>query len=104
MAVHTFLKESDRGSHVVIQTDSLSSAQVFRSGRGRNKVLLDCARQLWMVQALLDVRITYEHISGESNCLADALSRMHLGHPYIDRSVALSRSLELRIFEPATLQ
>lgn len=31
-----------------------------------------------MVQALLDIRITYLHISGAENNLADALSRMHL--------------------------
>lgn len=31
-----------------------------------------------MLQALLDVDITYEHIRGEMNVFADALSRRHL--------------------------
>lgn len=34
IAAHTFLGERDRGSHIVIESDSLSSVQVFKSGRG----------------------------------------------------------------------
>lgn len=84
VAVHTFLTERDRGSHITIHSDSLSSVQVFRTGRGRNPILLDCARHLWMAQAILDVTITYQHVKGEDNSIADALSRLHLGTKYRD--------------------
>lgn len=81
-AVYTFVSNADRGSHILVKSDSLSSVQVFQSGRGRNKVLLDCARHLWMCQALLDIRISYAHITGQDNIIADSLSRMHISRVY----------------------
>lgn len=49
IAIHTMLSECDRGSNIVVRSDSMSAVQIFATGRGRNRVLLDCARSLWMV-------------------------------------------------------
>lgn len=88
VAAHTFLTEADRGAHISVYCDNLVCVHMFRSGRGRNKILLEAARALWMVQAILDVSITYHHISGANNDIADSLSRMHLAPKYNDHAVS----------------
>lgn len=102
VALHTFLTDADRGKHILVRSDSLASVQVFRSGRGRNPVILDCARALWMIQAILDVEITYEHISGESNVITDALSRLHVDPFQYKRAVAASKGGYLIPIVPCT--
>lgn len=84
IAVHTFLSKQDRGSHILVKCDNLGSVQVFQTGKGRNRVLLECARYLWMAQAMLDLRISYAHIAGECNTIADSLSRLHISGVYRD--------------------
>ena len=49
VAAHTLLSHSDARSHVRIHCDNNAAVQVLQSGKGRNKILLDCARALWMV-------------------------------------------------------
>lgn len=78
VAIHTFISEKDRGAHILVNSDSMAAVQVFTTGRGKNKVLLDLARHLWMVQSILDIKITYHHIPGNENVIADALSRAHM--------------------------
>ena len=78
LALHTFLGKESAGAHVRIHCDNNAAVQVLQSGRGRNKVLLDCARAAWMVQAVLDVHVSYVHVPGKDNEIADRLSRAHL--------------------------
>ena len=77
IALHTFLSEADRGSHVLVECDNLPAVQALRWGRGQNQVLMEVARMGWMTQALLDIKITFAHIAGINNTIADALSRGH---------------------------
>lgn len=65
VAIHSFVDDRHRGSHILVQCDNLSSVEVFRNGRGKNRVLLECARILWMVQSVFDITISYEHIPGQ---------------------------------------
>ena len=91
VALHTFIGNSDKGSHVRVWCDNAAAVQVLTTGRGRNKVILECARAVWMLQAVLDVRLTFEHIPGVHNVLADALSRTHLAtkfHNIIDTYIS----------------
>lgn len=82
VALQTFLLPSDKGRHVRVFCDNMASVEVCTTGRGKNPVILDCARSIWMLQALLHVEITYEHIEGSKNVFADALSRRHLNPKY----------------------
>lgn len=66
--------------------------QVFQTGRGRNTVILEAARLLWLTQALLDVKISYSHIEGPKNILADSLSRIHLDPRYYSKAIATSNN------------
>ena len=78
VALHTFLGPGDRGAHVRVRCDNNSTVQVLTTGKARNKRLQECARAAWMVQALLDVEVSYDHIPGKDNKVADVLSRAHL--------------------------
>lgn len=78
VALHTLIDSSYIGAHVQINCDNLSSVQLMQTGKGRNKIMLDAARAVWMLQAKFDIHISYEHIRGKDNKLADALSRAHL--------------------------
>ena len=80
VALHTFLSHRDEATHIKIHCDNMAAVQVLQTGKGRNKLLLDCARAAWMVQAVLGVHITYDHVPGKDNQVADALSRAHLSH------------------------
>lgn len=100
VAINTFVGEQHRGSHILIQCDNLSSVEVFRHGRGKNKVLLECARHLWMVQSILDVNITYEHILGSENIVADSLSRLHLNNSYKERAFRYINDNHIQYVEP----
>ena len=70
VAAHTLLSPADRGTHVKIKSDNLAAVNVFRSGKAKNRVLQECARALWMVQAILGVELTYDHIPGRDNEVA----------------------------------
>ena len=78
VAAHTMLGPNDHRLHVRVHCDNMAAVQVFQTGRGKNKVLLECARALWMIQAILDIHISYVHVAGNENGVADALSRQHL--------------------------
>ena len=59
------------GKTVKVLCDNLPTVSVLQS-------VLEAARQAWMVQAIFQVSIIYEHIPGRLNTLADTLSRAHL--------------------------
>ena len=82
VAVHSLVDNKDKRSHIRVHCDNMAAVQVFQSGAGRNPLLLDCARALWMVQALLDIQISYVHVPGARNVVADALSRQHLNNGF----------------------
>lgn len=76
----------------MVNCDNLVCVQVFQTGKGHNKILLESARSLWMLQALLEITITYRHISGVHNTWADALSRIHLGDKYKQSVIDVANS------------
>ena len=78
VAMHTLLTPADKGAHIVIHYDNSAAASVLQTGRGRDPFLMECARAAWMAQAILQIKVTYKHIAGANNTLADALSRAHV--------------------------
>ena len=78
VALHTFISEKDRGSHICIKCDNEAAVQVFSNGKGTDRILTDAARACWMIQAAFDLTISYDHVPGKDNGVADALSRAHL--------------------------
>lgn len=60
---------------VLIFTDNISASFSLESGKTRDKVLGACARELWLMGALMDAEIQIKHKPGHLIPLADALSR-----------------------------
>lgn len=85
--LHTLLTPYDRGRHILIRCDNLASVEVFRSGQGRNKIILESARHLWMLQAVLDIGLSFIHIAGTDNYVADWLSHLHISSIYKERAI-----------------
>ena len=95
VAVKTFIDESDRGTTVKVYCDNLPAVSVFQSGRGKNRIILEAARAIWMVQAIYQVHIIFEHIPGSHNELADVLSRISTSKYMKDRAEHLVNYLGL---------
>lgn len=100
VALQTFLSEQDRGRHIRVFCDNMPTVEVCTTGRGKHPIILECARSIWMLQALFDVEISYEHIAGTKNVLADALSRRHLDKKFQNIAMNSCRRDNLAFREP----
>ena len=77
VALHTFLSPVDAGGHILVKCDNLPAVQALTTGRAHNKILAECVRAAWMIQAKYAIRISFSHIAGILNPVADALSWAH---------------------------
>ena len=53
-----------------------------------------------MVQAVLGVRLSYIHVPGKDNEIADALSRAHLNYKYSSLATDLINNNNLKVVQP----
>ena len=60
---------------ICIKCDNMVVVQVLSKGRTKDPFLGTCARNIWLLAAKNDVDLTYVHIQGKLNCVADLLSR-----------------------------
>ena len=102
VAMDTFLSHKHLGKHIRVHCDNQAAVSVFTSGRGHNGVLLDSARKAWMIQARLGIRISYVHVPGVSNVIADRLSRAHLSRAMYNDARLQVQTHNLVIVDPAT--
>ena len=100
VAMHTLLTQADKGGHIVIYCDNSATVSVFQTGRGQDDFLLECARAAWMAQALFQVQVTYKHIAGANNTLADALSRAHVSKSHLDLASDIMYKYDLAWCDP----
>ena len=82
IALHTFVTQEDAGGHVMVQCDNMSAVQALTASRAHNPILAKCARVNWMLQAIHDIKVSFSHIPGSDNPVADALSRAHTTQAY----------------------
>ena len=102
VALHTFVSARDRGGHILFLLDNEAAVHVLNSGRGDDPVLLDIARACWLVQAKFDLKITYQHIAGVNNAVADRLSRAHLSDKDLANALGVIDEHDLALIEPCT--
>ena len=77
-AVKHLLPDSPNKCVIVINTDNKTSQQVLSTGKGRDKLLTACTRQLWLIAAEASTTLRIIHKPGAELVLADALSRVHM--------------------------
>ena len=100
LACDLFLHDVHKAATVVVRCDNKPAVQVFTTGRGRNQVLLDTARKLWLIQARLHVNIIFIHIPGELNADADDLSRAFLSPTHYEKACNLIARKGYNMCEP----
>ena len=66
------------GKRVVIVTDNLPVTQIWQSGTTKAKNMMFLIRKLFLIAAKKGFSLSMKHIPGESNCIADALSRFQV--------------------------
>jgi hypothetical protein len=95
LAITTLIDSRHRGKTIRINTDNIATMCVLRSGKGHDKILTACARQVWLIAALKDVKLDIIHKSGCDLILADALSRRHASADKREEASTILRALKL---------
>ena len=76
--------------------------QVLTSGKKTCDLFLAaCSRNVWQVAASRDIDITYVHVLGKNNTVADLLSRWSYSHA---DNLQLSQYVPALIWVPVSLQ
>ena len=52
-AIRAFISSEDRGNTVEVKCDNMAAVSTYTSGRGRDEILLACARAIWHSQSNL---------------------------------------------------
>ena len=60
--------------HVLIKCDNQAVIQVTSTGKTRDPFLAACSRNIWPMAAAGDIDLTYVHVLGKNNQVADLLS------------------------------
>ena len=60
---------------ICIKCDNMAVVQVLSKGKTKDPFLGACAKYIFLLAAKNDVDLTYVHIQGKPNCVADLLSR-----------------------------
>ena len=60
---------------IKINCDNLAVVEILKSGKTRDPFLATCARNVWLITAMLNIDNIIIHVPGVSNHVADLLSR-----------------------------
>jgi hypothetical protein len=67
-----------RHKRVLFYCDNESVVRIVNSGASKDDVIMELVRELFLVAAKYDFRISASHVAGKKNLIADALSRFNL--------------------------
>ena len=65
------------GSHILFFCDNAGVVQVVDTGKTRDPLLATCLRNIWMITAIHDIKVSIKHIAGCKNVTSDLLSRIY---------------------------
>ena len=95
LAVKTLVPAEMRATEIIITTDNSAAMYSLNTGRTRDPILAACSRELWLLAALQELKITVNHAPGVTLVLADALSRRHQSQDQEDVVIQMTRHLGL---------
>jgi hypothetical protein len=64
--------------NVTVWCDNTVAVSILSSGRGTDPILQSIARNIWLFQASVDCNLSFAHVKGKLNNIADLLSRWSL--------------------------
>ena len=76
---------------ICVKCDNLAVVQVLSKGKTKDPFLGACARNIWLIAATYDIDLSYVHIQGKLNCVADLLSRWqytYANYAHLQRYIA----------------
>ena len=82
-------KNEWRKCHIKFYVDNQSVVQICNGGYTRDAWLAACIRNIWLLTATFDITISFYHIPGYKNTVADLLSRWNNTPSQIDKLNAL---------------
>ena len=94
-ALKYLLLNDPQNYKITVNTDNKTYQQVLSSGKGRDKFLTSCARQIWLIAALNSTTVTIQHKPGHLLVLADALSRYNDSPTHKSKADSLCKDLSL---------
>ena len=74
-ALSCLLPVNPNGYKIKLVTDNQATQLVLSKGKGKDRTLNACSRQLWLIAAKANTEIEVVHLAGTKMKLADALSR-----------------------------
>lgn len=86
-----------RNKTIIVHCDNSPAVNVLSSGRGRDRFLLQCAREIWFLSAKYDFAVQARHVPGSDMTAADALSRLHLRPGFTNIPDRLNDCLRIHI-------
>ena len=99
-AVRAFVGHQHKGNTVMVHCDNQSAVAVYTAGRGRDEVILACARALWRHAADMDANLIFKHVPGQNMTTADILSRAPLSDKAQEAARVLIRTTGLKWIPP----
>ena len=93
LALKSLIPPHVRSTEVIITTDNSAAMHTLNTGKTKDPVLAACSRELWLLAALGELKITVNHAPGETLVLADALSRRHKSQEFEDIVTQMTRHL-----------
>jgi hypothetical protein len=64
--------------NVTVWCDNTVAVSILNSGRGTDPILQSIACNIWLFQASVDCNLSFSHVKGKLNNIADLLSRWSL--------------------------
>ena len=99
-AIRLFVEATHTGNTIEVQCDNTAAIAVYTSGKGKDPVILACARGIWRHVAALDCYLVFTHIPGVRMGVADTLSRACLSTTHANKAIALIRDRSLTRLYP----
>ena len=103
IAVKSLIPQNVTNKELRITTDNMVAMHTLNSGCTRDPFLSACARELWLIAAIHQLRIVENHAPGATLLLADALSRWHDSVDHVPIANHFIRTLNLQPVTPASL-
>ena len=97
---YSTLCRSNTGNTIEVQCDNSAAIAVYTSGKGKDPVILACARGIWRHVAAIDCYLVFTHIPGARMVAADTPSRACLSTTHANKAIALIRDCSLTRLYP----
>ena len=99
VAIRVMLTQDHKGKLIEVHCDNSAAVSIYHTGKGRDPVILACARAIWDHAARIDCSLTFRHIPGNLMTTADALSRAPLSAAHSHQASRVAREKGLTMIQ-----